>query len=246
VLGRLIAAGTRDGEPAERHAGDALDNHGVCGLVPRTQAANVYGGLVLPNSFVCLKNLKDLYLTHTVNGNPFVCEKLNRSHGSDRKPKTFVPDTYIMGAPPGKHNATILEYVNYLKSTLVSPHFSSENEFFGKSSSWARQAIEQNKMNLVTGERVGIKTQNKKKIVLEDLMEEEYLTLHNDAVGIYIPADEILNRPKYQWFAVLPSEQVLNSNIIIAKYLMTSIVDSNTDYIDDTYKSSEIASVSHI
>lgn len=210
------------------------------------QLLYVYGGLVLPNSFVCLKNLKDFYLANTENGNPFVCEKLNKTNRPDKVPKAFVPDTYIMGAPPGKNNATILEYVNYLKSTLVSPHFSSENEFFGKSSQWARKAIDQNKMNLVTGEHVGIKTQKHKKIVLEDLMEEEYLKLHNDAVGIYIPADEILNRPKYQWFAVLPSEQILNSNIIIAKYLMTSIVDSNTDYTEDTYKSGEIASASHI
>lgn len=197
------------------------------------QLLYVYGGLVLPNSFVCLKNLKDFYLANTENGNPFVCEKLNRTNTPDKKPPAFVPDTYIMGVQ-GKTNDTILEYINYLKSALASPHFSSENEFVGTSSQWARKAIAQNKMNLVSGEYVGIKTQRYKKIVLEDLMEDDYLKLHNDAVGIYIPADEILNRPKYQWFAVLSSEQILNSNIIIAKYLMTSIVDSNTDYNENT------------
>jgi len=70
-------------------------------------------------------------------------------------------------------------------------------------------------------------------------MEEGFLDLRKDTVGIYIPADEILTRPKYQWFAVLPSEQVLKTNSIIAKYLMASIADSTDEYV----KSSEIRSV---
>jgi hypothetical protein len=59
-------------------------------------------------------------------------------------------------------------------------------------------------------------------------------------VGIYIPEDEILTRPKYQWFSVLPSEQILQTKCIISKYIMASIVDSSSEY----YKqNSEIKSV---
>jgi hypothetical protein len=84
-------------------------------------------------------------------------------------------------------------------------------------------------MNLLGGELVGVKTQSKKAVLLDNLMEEEFLDFSPSMVGVYIPADEILLRNKYQWFAVLPPEQLLTSNIIIAKYLMASNVDSSRD-----------------
>jgi hypothetical protein len=70
-------------------------------------------------------------------------------------------------------------------------------------------------------------------------MEEDYLDLSKDAVAIYIPCEEILNRPKYQWFAVLYGEEILKSNIIVSKYLQASIIDSTNFYS----KSNDIKSV---
>jgi hypothetical protein len=70
-------------------------------------------------------------------------------------------------------------------------------------------------------------------------MEEDYLDLASDAVGIYIPEDEILNRPKYQWFAYLSKEEILKSKMIISKYLLASIIDTTDEY----HKKSEIKSV---
>jgi hypothetical protein len=70
-------------------------------------------------------------------------------------------------------------------------------------------------------------------------MEEEYLDLACDAVGIYIPEDEVLNRTKYQWFAYLSKEEILNSRMIISKYIMASIIDTSNEY----YKKNEIKSI---
>jgi hypothetical protein len=81
-------------------------------------------------------------------------------------------------------------------------------------------------MTLVGGELVGIKRRrNQRLILLEDLMDEGYLELSDSAYGIYIPEDEILNRPKYQWFAVMPLDQILTSNLILAKYMKISMVN---------------------
>lgn len=200
----------------------------------------VYGGLVVPNSFVCLKNMKELYETHTAGGKPFVCEKINQSENliEQKKRLMFTPDLYIMGA--AKENATILDFITYLKDKYKSPHFTSENEFLGVTSQWCISAIRADKMNLVGGELVGIKTRKRKRIVLENLMEEEYLDLDRNAVGIYIPMNEILQRPKYQWFAVMSSEDILKSNMIISKYLAASIVDATDEY----KKTTEVKSTS--
>jgi len=203
------------------------------------QLVYYYGGMVVPNSLVCLKNLKSLYEDGIRNNLPFVCESINRSTNvqNQKQRLLFAPSLYFMGAV--KNDPLILELVEYLKQRNVSPHFSAEVDFVGDTSNWCFDRLNEGKLNLIGGERIGVKTEKRKTILLEDLMEEGFLDLRKDTVGIYIPADEILTRPKYQWFAVLPSEQVLKTNSIIAKYLMASIADSSDEYV----KSSEIRSV---
>ena len=198
-----------------------------------------YGGMVVPNTFVCIKNLKPFYEESIVGNRPFVCEAVNRTMNlSKQKHKLlFIPDIYFMGAV--KNDPIILELMEHVKKINKSTFISNETDFLGEISELCLEYINGQKMNLVSGERIGVKTHGRKTILLDNLMEEEFLDLSSTAVGIYIPEDEILNRPKYQWFAVLPSEQILKANMIISKYLMASIVDTTSEYTT----TSEIRSV---
>ena len=197
---------------------------------------------MVPNSFLCMKNLRAMYDEGIAGGRPFVCENVNRTMNlvKQKHKMLFVPDLYIMGA--AKNDATVLELLEYLKKRNWSSHFSAEAGFLGDSSQWCVDAVNAQKMNLVGGEMVGVKTNGRKTILVEDLMEEGYLDLHKNAVGIYIPNDEILKRPKYQWFAVLPAQQVLESRMIVSKYLMASIADTTDEY----HKKTQIKSVVEI
>jgi len=198
-----------------------------------------YGGMVVPNSFVCIKNLKPFYEESMVGGRPFVCESINRTMNmSKQKHKMlFVPNTYFMGAH--KNDPVILELVEYIKGLNKSLFISSESDFLGEISERCLELVNGQKMNLIGGQFIGVKSKDRKTILLDNLMEEEYLNLSCEAVGIYIPDDEILNRPKFQWFAVLSKDEILNSRMIISKYLMASIVDTTSEY----HKKSEIRSV---
>jgi hypothetical protein len=198
-----------------------------------------YGGMVVPNSFLCRKNLKDFFNEHLVGKKPFVCENINRTVNNLRQKHKllFVPDLFFMGAM--KNDPTILELVEHLQRRNKNHHLSSESDFTGENAQWCLDKINQQKMNLVGGEYIGVKSQDRRPILLENLMEEGYLNLNANAVGIYIPADEILIRPKFQWFAVMSTDQILKSNIIISKYLMASIIDTTSEYT----KSTEVPSV---
>jgi hypothetical protein len=189
-----------------------------------------YGGIVVPNSFLCTKSLKPLWQDAISEKTPFVCEKLNRTVAKDNGAnQLFIPSICFMGAK--KNDETIKELIEYLKHRNLSPHFSSEARFTGDTSHWCMDAVKQGKFKLLGGEQIGIKTQTGKPILLEELMEENYLDLVKSPYGICIPADEILRRPKFQWFAAISSEEVLKTNAIIAKHLKASIVDSNSEYI---------------
>jgi hypothetical protein len=192
-----------------------------------------YGGMSVPNSFICTKNLKTFYENGNSWNKPFVCENINRNtnllkHSSN---KNFAPNLYFIGS--SKNDPVILELIEYLKKRNSSGHYSNENEFTGDTSYWCETAIKQDKMNLHGGELVGVKNSQGKSILLENLMEEAFIQFHPNSYGIYIPADEILRRPKYQWFAVLPSEEVLQTNAIISKHLLSSIADSEDMYQKD-------------
>jgi hypothetical protein len=194
------------------------------------QLVYFYGGMVVPNSFICTRNLKTLYDENTIN-HPFTCEAVNTTMNvADQKRRlSFIPDMYFMGAQ--RNDPIIKELVEYLKNLNRNPHFSNEIDFVGNVSQWLLETINDGKMNLVGGEIIGVKTQDRKTILLDNLMEEEFLKISDNSYGVYIPADEILRRPKFQWFAVLPAEDLLKTNMIVTKYLKASIIDTTDEYV---------------
>jgi len=189
-----------------------------------------YGGMVVPNSFLCNRNLIDLYREGVSGGErPFVCEKRNKTmNPGDKGTSLFKPTIRFMGAK--KNDETIQALIEHLKMRSQNPHFNEEAKFRGDTSKWVADAIRAQKINLIDGRKIGVKTVGGKPILLEDLMEEDYLDIDAMAYGILIPGNEILRRHKYQWFAALPAEDVFKTNAVISKYLKASVVDSANEY----------------
>lgn len=195
---------------------------------------NIYGGLVIPNSFICIKNLKTFYEEGVQENNPFVCETVNNI---STNPSLFIPTTNIMGSL--KNNETIIEMIESVDQILTSIHNTTMNEFTEKVSNICIQNIQNKKMNIINGEKIGIKTTKGKPILVDHLMNESDVDIAPGIVGLYIPSEEVLKRTKYQWFASLTAEQVLESKTVVSKYLTTTLIDSANEYS----KSSIIKSV---
>jgi hypothetical protein len=138
--------------------------------------------------------------------------------------KDFIPNTYFMGASQN-HNS-IIEIVNYLQGSLSHTHITMKDNFVGILQDKCQKLIQNDNLELVDGKVIGIKTAKNNQIIIDELMEEAYIDLDNSALGIYIPREEIILRNKFNWFASLPMEEVLNSKMIISKYITTSLVDS--------------------
>jgi len=193
------------------------------------QLVYIYGGMVVPNSFVCLRNLMPLYARGIgeKDDKAFICENVNRTTHTlnDKRRQTFTPDVSFIGA--NKRNPLIKEYVDYLKMRNQNPHMQNESEFRGDSSHWFTNQYGAGNTNIISGEYIGVKTIKGRPILLEDLMEEAPLDVSPvELYGIYIPADEILRRPKYEWFAAISLDELLTSNLIIVKYFITAMVES--------------------
>jgi len=174
-----------------------------------------YGGIEVPVSFVCMQDLIGLYNMGTVQNKVFCCEMVNRKITSTDM--NFYPSIQFMGTR--KENPIIGEMIDFMQRT-ISNDFTDENAFLGGFSRWMNTRIERNQATLIDGKFIGTKTMEDTPIILDDLMSHDYIEIYPKTYGIYIPADEVLKRTNYEWFARMSPKQVLESKIIIAKYLL--------------------------
>lgn len=177
-----------------------------------------YGGMLCPISFLCMKNLSELYEKGTRGNKMFVCETVDRNSTSVRT--NFYPSTSFCGAP--KECETVERFCDYIQ-TISSHDHSAESKFLGQFDRWCMKNIQNGKINLIRGTEIGTKTIDDEQIILDDLMSNHYLDLYKYAYGILIPSNELLSRLQYGWFVRSSTRQVLESDTIIGNYLLLSI-----------------------
>lgn len=185
-----------------------------------------YGGMIVPNSFLCMKNLKPLYDQETGNNSAFVCEAVNKSVDliKHTKQPLFSASTYFMGSP--KKHDSLNEIIAYLENRNARSHFTDEYQFKNDVATYLAYMIEQNRLVLLDGAIVGVKTAKGKPVILDHLMEQQPLELVPHIAGLYIPSDELLKRTKYQWFVALSEEDVLESECALTKLMLDTLSSS--------------------
>ena len=141
------------------------------------QLLYIYGGMIVPNSFLCMKNLKPLYDQEMLNNKPFVCENVNKSVDlmQHKNPPVFSASTYFMGSP--KNDAGISSIVSYMKNRNARAHFTDEYQFKNDVATYLRTMKENNEISILDGAMVGVKTSKGKPIILDHLMEQQPLDL---------------------------------------------------------------------
>ena len=174
-----------------------------------------YGGFLVPNSFICFQNLAPLYQNLSGGQRMFVGEGI--AHSGVSQHVQFFPETKFMGCVKGC--MTMLDYINYLE-LLVSKDFTDESQFTGAYGRWCYEKINKGEMNMIPADILGMREANGKPVSLEMLMSNNFLNLSGKVQGLYIPADEILKRTAYQWFARLSAKQAMASDTTIGKYLL--------------------------
>ena len=176
-----------------------------------------YGGITLPSSIICFKSFIDVYNKCTSKNTAFIGELVSRNINADIT--EFFPDVKFMGCIKG--NRTMLDYSQFLEK-LVSSDFTSENQFDGTISKWWYANIKQGGAVLIPSQMIGASDIHGVPIIIDTLFSDSFLELYPETICLYIPADEILKRTSYQWFARLSTEQVLESQTAIGKYLLLS------------------------
>ena len=180
---------------------------------------NIYGGLIVPSSFICLKSLKPLYDANMNENKMFVGEFLNNTSTASYTSNSFLASTKLMGS--NADNDQMKDYIKFLEQ-LNSTDFVAESDFLGKTNIWLNNAVNNDKINNIDGIYIGTKKSCGSSIAVDDLVSSTYLDLHDDALGLYVPWNELIERTALQWFVRMSPEQVLESNTVIGKRLLVN------------------------
>lgn len=187
-----------------------------------------YGGINVPISFLCFRDLIGLYNRGTNDDNMFVCENVDSNITATNH--LYYPDSDFMGSP--KHNETMKKYINFLEQK-VSNDYTDNLNFLGEFDKWCNDKIVKGKMRLIPGTEVGIKTVDDEPVLIENLLGEDYIHFYGKMYGIWIPDKMILKRVYYEWFARMSADQIFQSQIIIAKYIVLALApDSHMGVIE--------------
>ena len=187
-----------------------------------------YGGVSVPISFLCFRDLIGLYNRGTNDDTMFVCENYDLNITSTNK--LFYPSACFMGAR--KENETLKEFIDFMERT-ISQDYTTETKFLGEFDKWCNRKITKGKMHLIPGTDVGTRTVDDEPVTVETLLGEDYIHFYGKSYGIWIPDKMILKRRHYEWFARMSPHQIFESQFILAKYMVLAMApDSHMGVIE--------------
>ena len=175
----------------------------------------IYGGVNVPISFLCFKDLIGLYEKGTNGDTMFVCENVSSNITSTTD--LFCPDARFFGAT--KNNDILSEYIEFMQR-IISSDYTAQTEFLGDFDRWCKKRIEKKRMRLIPGTDIGTKTVDEVPVTVDTLLSEDYIHFYPKMYGIWIPAEQILKRRKFEWFARMSPQQIFQGNFILAKYIV--------------------------
>ena len=187
-----------------------------------------YGGMHVPISFLCFRDLISLYNRGTNDDSMFICENYDANITSTNK--LFYPNSGFMGAK--KENPIMKQFIDFMERT-ISDDYSAQTNFVGDFDKWCNNKLTNGQMRLIPGTDVGTRTIDDEPVIIETLLGENYIHFYGKMYGIWIPDKMILKRRHYEWFATMSPEQIFASQFILAKYIVLALApDSHMGVIE--------------
>lgn len=174
------------------------------------QLLHHYGGVMVPPSFLCLRNISEL-CNFEESHIPCVVENVNYN-GASR----FAPDAHFIAAH--KECPVIEEFVDYL-ARMISNDYTDESVFLNDISKWCALRCANGKMRLIPAEMVGVKNTSGEAVVTEMFFEQAPLKLNTEKYGILIPHDQILKRTALNWLCYLDKDELATWDTELGMYL---------------------------
>jgi len=197
--------------------GDPVKSHFV--LLALTKVLHRYGGMLVPNSTIVMKDLLPVYNSALRTKCCFAVEGLNR--GNTAEYVELFPMTTFMGC---KQNSPVMnQFVSFLERK-VRHDYTDEFGFLGEANRWLYQARLRDQLVLVDSKFFGMVDKKCELVDVDRLMSSTFIEFdEKNLYGIYLPSKELLKRTNVQWFSRLSQQQLRQCNTVAAKYLLIAL-----------------------
>ena len=178
-----------------------------------------YGGLLIPNSTIVMKDLIGIYNLKTKTTDMFSGEFINKNVTNEYS--RFFPTHKFLGCK--KKSNAMKEYISNLE-ILVSKDYTNELQFSGDIDRFLYSLVKSNKCDLVSAKSLGVQDKEGNVLLIDDWLQETPVNLCLCSLNcICLPSLEILKRGKYSLFARLNKQQILESSTNVSKYFILSL-----------------------
>jgi hypothetical protein len=177
-----------------------------------------YGGLLLPPSFLCMKNLKTVY-NEGLNIHDMFSFEIPATNSASSLVNSF-PSKSLIGC---KKNCTAINNLVQFTENVISQDNSNESLFHDNISRCIFELHLQEKVRLIDGSKIGLFDKNGNNIEICDLLAMQEIQFVNNLCGIYIKHEEIVKKLDLQWFLRLSIDDIIESNMVISEYIVESI-----------------------
>ena len=194
---------------------------GICHLLYK------YGGMNVPISFLCMRDLYYIWDRGTSNKGIFTIETVNRDMSKDEN--TFKPNVKFLGSK--KNNDTMLQLTRYIEYE-ISKDYTDQMKFLGAINSYLVEEIQSKKIYMFDSGYIGAKTASGGAIIIDTLMSSDFIELTDTCHGIYIDMYDLLNRTKYEYFPRMSMRQVCEGTSVLSKYMLLSCTEASSQSLD--------------
>tara|TARA_B100001027_G_scaffold214450_1_gene186697 strand:+ start:841 stop:1815 length:975 start_codon:yes stop_codon:yes gene_type:complete len=182
-------------------------------MLAKLKLLKYYGGMFVPQSFLCIKSLIGLYKTSFVNNLPFFSEIQNNTLNGGE----FITGMDIMGSD--KNNTHIDELIQK-NELLISNDYTSASNIIGKNEQTLVDMANNSKINVIDSKFIGTKDIDSNCITVDHLFSRDYIKFDNNLYGINIPHDNLMKRHNYNWFCKLTESEIFSCDTILCKYIL--------------------------
>lgn len=207
--------------------GPTLDNVRTMGFL---KLLFLYGGILCPNSFLCQRNLIDLYnLSYT---NDIVVSFQMKNVSTSNTLYQYLPNIRFMVSYP--QNETIKQLSSFMEQ-VISRDNTNETQFLQRIGMQCQNLVNNNKISLHDGSLIGIKNANNKDVLLENLFSSDFVNFDDNRYGILIPD---IQRRKFEWFNYLNAYEIMSSDTTIGKQILLTLGNNmeHNDNVDNSVK----------
>ena len=142
----------------------------------------------------------------------FVLENVN--HGITHDQLAYFPNVKMMACK--KKNSYMNKLIHYQEQLFLDK--TAQSDFIENVNLWCNRNV-----TIVDGKYIGVKKISGVPVTVDELLGTTCIDFPKDTLyGIYIPQDEVLERTKYNWFARMSTKQIINSPLMIARYMIAS------------------------